>query len=136
MRYQAPENDLKFLLFDVLEADRLQELDKYREASPDIIGAVIEEAGKLAAEVLQPTNKTGDEQGCRYDPDTHEVTTPDGFREAYRQFTESGWASLDAPPEFGGQGLPHTLKFIVDEVVCSANLSLSVAEYRSSTPAC
>ncbi len=126
MRYQAPENDLKFLLFDVLEADRLQELDKYREASPDIIGAVIEEAGKLAAEVLQPVNKVGDEQGCRYDPETHEVTTPDGFREAYRQFTESGWASLDAPPEFGGQGLPHTLKFIVDEMVCSANLSLGM----------
>jgi len=114
MQYQPPVNDIKFVLFDVLGADQLHTLDKYAEASPDIISAVIEEAGKLAAEVLQPVNKIGDEQGCRYNAETHAVTTPDGFREAYKQFTEAGWASLDAPVEYGGQGLPHTLKFIVD----------------------
>lgn len=126
MTYQAPVNDLKFLLFDVLGVDQLQSFEKYAEASPDIISAVIEEAGKLCAEVLQPLNKIGDEQGCSYDPATHAVTTPDGFREAYQQFTDGGWASLDAPVEFGGQGLPHTLKFIVDEMVCSTNLSLGM----------
>ncbi|MEE4147190.1 MAG: acyl-CoA dehydrogenase C-terminal domain-containing protein [Halieaceae bacterium] len=126
MQYQPPVNDIKFVLFDVLGADQLHTLDKYAEASPDIISAVIEEAGRLAAEVLQPLNKIGDEQGCRYDAKTHAVTTPDGFREAYRQFTEAGWASLDAPVEYGGQGLPHTLKFIVDEMVCSTNLSLGM----------
>ena len=126
MQYQPPVNDIKFVLFDVLGADQLHTLDKYSEASPDIISAVIEEAGKLAAEVLQPLNKIGDEQGCRYDPETHAVTTPDGFRDAYKQFTEAGWASLDAPVEYGGQGLPHTLKFIVDEMVCSTNLSLGM----------
>ena len=126
MQYQPPVNDIKFVLFDVLGADQLHTLDKYAEASPDIISAVIEEAGKLAAEVLQPVNKIGDEQGCRYNAETHAVTTPDGFREAYKQFTEAGWASLDAPVEYGGQGLPHTLKFIVDEMVCSSNLSLGM----------
>jgi len=126
MQYQAPVNDIRFLLFDVLGVGDLHQLEKYREATPDIISAVIEEAGKLAAEVLQPLNKSGDQQGCRYDPQTHEVSTPEGFREAYRQFTAAGWAALDAPPEFGGQGLPHTLKFIVDEMVCSTNLSLGM----------
>ena len=126
MPYQPPVNDLKFVLFDVLGLDQLQTLEKYADATPDIICAVIEEAGKLAAEVLQPVNKVGDEQGCTYDPQTHAVKTPDGFIDAYRQFTEAGWASLDAPVEYGGQGLPHTLKFIVDEMVCSSNLSLGM----------
>ncbi len=126
MQYQPPVNDIHFLLFDVLGMDQLQTLEKYAEATPDIISAVIEEAGKLAAEVLQPVNKIGDEQGCSYNPETHAVTTPDGFIGAYQQFTEGGWASLDAPVEYGGQGLPHTLKFIVDEMVCSSNLSLGM----------
>jgi len=126
MPYQPPVNDIKFVLFDVLGLDQLQTLEKYADATPDIICAVIEEAGKLAAEVLQPVNKVGDEQGCTYDPQTHAVKTPDGFIDAYRQFTEAGWASLDAPVEYGGQGLPHTLKFIVDEMVCSSNLSLGM----------
>ena len=126
MRYQAPLTDIQFLLFDVLGADRLHELERYSEATPDIMTAVIEEAGKLAADVLQPLNKIGDEQGCSYDPQSHDVATPEGFREAYQQFSAGGWASLDAPTDFGGQGLPHTLKFIVDEMVCSSNLSLGM----------
>jgi alkylation response protein AidB-like acyl-CoA dehydrogenase len=126
VQYQPPVNDLKFVLFDVLGVDQLQNFEKYAEASPDIICAVIEEAGRLAAEVLQPLNKIGDQQGCTYDPQTRSVTTPDGFVDAYRQFTGAGWASLDAPVDYGGQGLPHTLKFIVDEMVCSSNLSLGM----------
>ncbi|MBB3046068.1 alkylation response protein AidB-like acyl-CoA dehydrogenase [Litorivivens lipolytica] len=126
MQYQAPANDIRFLLFDVLGVDRLHELEKYAEATPDLISAVIDEAGKLAAEVIQPTNQTGDREGCSYDPETHAVTTPKGFKEAYKQFVEGGWTALDAPPEFGGQGLPHTLKFVVDEMMCSTNLSLGM----------
>ena len=84
MQYQPPVNDLKFVLFDVLGVDQLQTFEKYAEASPDIICAVIEEAGRLAAEVLQPLNKIGDQQGCTYDPQTRSVTTPDGFIDAYR----------------------------------------------------
>ncbi|MDX1736224.1 MAG: acyl-CoA dehydrogenase C-terminal domain-containing protein [Halioglobus sp.] len=126
MQYQAPLNDLNFLLFDVLEAGELQNLAAYADATPDVITAIMEEMDRFASGVLQPVNKTGDQQGCRYDPETHEVTTPDGFKEAYRQFSEAGWTSLDAPADFGGQGLPHVLKFIVDEMVCSTNLSLGM----------
>ncbi|HEY9118380.1 MAG TPA: acyl-CoA dehydrogenase C-terminal domain-containing protein [Marinobacter sp.] len=126
MQYQAPANDLRFLLFDVLGADKLHELEKYADATPDLISAVIDEAGKLAAEVIQPTNQVGDRQGCQYNPETHEVTTPDGFRAAYARFVEGGWTALDAPLQYGGQGLPHTLKFVVDEMVCSTNLSLGM----------
>ena len=126
MQYQAPANDLSFLLFDVLGVDKLHELEKYADATPDLITAVIEEAGKLASEVIQPTNQVGDRQGCQYNPETHDVTTPDGFKEAYTRFVEGGWTALDAPIEFGGQGLPHTLKFVVDEMMCSTNLSLGM----------
>ena len=126
MQYQAPANDLSFLLFDVLGVDRLHELEKYADATPDLITAVIEEAGKLASEVIQPTNQVGDRQGCHYNPETHDVTAPDGFKEAYTKFVEGGWTALDAPIEFGGQGLPHTLKFVVDEMMCSTNLSLGM----------
>ncbi|NQX88185.1 MAG: acyl-CoA dehydrogenase family protein, partial [Halioglobus sp.] len=123
MRYLAPEDDLKFLLFDVLNAQELQRLDRYTEASGDVLMAILEEMGKFAAEVLQPLNKVGDTQGCTYDPGSRDVRTPQGFREAYRQFCDAGWTRLDAPPEFGGQGLPHVLKSILDEMVCSSNLS-------------
>ncbi|CAA0125366.1 3-methylmercaptopropionyl-CoA dehydrogenase [Halioglobus japonicus] len=126
MQYRAPINDLKFLLFDVLAADDLQRLDRYAEATPDVMVAIMEEMGKFASEVLQPTNKVGDEQGCTYEPEKHEVTTPHGFKDAYQQFVQSGWSGLDAPVQFGGQGLPHVLKFIVDEMVCSTNMSLGM----------
>ncbi|WP_166269671.1 acyl-CoA dehydrogenase C-terminal domain-containing protein [Marinobacter caseinilyticus] len=126
MQYQAPLNDIRFLLNDVLDVGKLHELETYADATPDLIDAVIEEAAKLAAEVIQPTNKVGDQQGCQFDPRTKEVTTPDGFKAAYQRFVEGGWTALDAPIEFGGQGLPHTLKFIVDEMVCSTNLSLGM----------
>jgi len=126
MQYQAPINDLKFLLFDVLGADGLQHFEGYEEATPEVMVAILQEMGRFAAEVIQPTNKAGDEQGCTFDPETHAVSTPDGFREAYQKFCQTGWAGIDAPTSFGGQGLPHVLKFVVDEMVCSTNLSLGM----------
>lgn len=95
MQYQAPANDLRFLLFDVPGADKLHELEKYADATPDLISAVIDEAGKLAAEVIQPTNQVGDRQGCSYDPETKLVKTPDGFKAAYDKFVEGGWLLKD-----------------------------------------
>ena len=126
MQYQVPLNEMRFVLFDVLGMEELQALDKYSEATPDLIVAILEEMGKFVGEVLQPVNKIGDEQGCSYDPEDHSVRTPEGFATAYKQFAEAGWTSLDAPVDFGGQGLPHVLKFIVDEMVCSTNLSLGM----------
>lgn len=105
MQYQTPINDIRFILYDVLGIDSLQQLEHYNEATTDVVMAVFEEMGKFAAGVIQPTNKTGDEQGCEYDPQTHTVTTPDGFKAAYEQFAQAGWTGLDAPVDFGGQGL-------------------------------
>ena len=102
MRYEAPIDDFRFILFDVLGADSLKELESYSEASPELIDAILQQMGKFAADVIQPTNRPGDVQGCQYDPASHEVTTPEGFKEAYRSFAEAGWTSLDAPVDFGG----------------------------------
>jgi alkylation response protein AidB-like acyl-CoA dehydrogenase len=126
MRYEAPVNDFRFLLHHVFGVDELQATERYSEATPDLMDAILQEMGRFAAEVIQPTNRVGDEQGCRYDPETHAVTTPDGFQEAYRGFVEAGWTGLDAPVEFGGQGLPHVLKFILDEMVCSTNMAFGM----------
>ncbi|WP_205737312.1 acyl-CoA dehydrogenase C-terminal domain-containing protein [Halioglobus japonicus] len=126
MRYEAPLNDFLFLLFDVLGVEQLQHHDKYAEATPDLIGAILSEMGKFSADVIQPTNQAGDIQGCTLDPETHDVTTPETFKNAYTSFVEAGWTSLDAPVEYGGQGLPHVLKFIVDEMVCSSNMAFGM----------
>ena len=126
MRYEAPINDFRFLLFDVFGVDSLQAFEPYSEVSPDLIDAILQEMGKFAADVIQPTNKAGDVEGCKFDPETATVTTPQGFKDAYRSFAEAGWTSLDAPVAYGGQGLPHVLKFIVDEMVCSTNMAFGM----------
>ncbi|MDX1589065.1 MAG: acyl-CoA dehydrogenase C-terminal domain-containing protein [Oleiphilaceae bacterium] len=126
MPYNAPVNDLRFVLFNVLGADRLHELESYSEATPDLIDAILEEAGRFMRDVIEPTNAPGDREECQYNPSDFSVKTPTGFKEAYKQFAEAGWTSLDAPVEYGGQGLPHVLKFVVDEMVCSTNLSLGM----------
>ncbi|MGM0450453.1 MAG: acyl-CoA dehydrogenase C-terminal domain-containing protein [Pseudomonadota bacterium] len=126
MAYDAPVNDYRFILYNVLGADRLCELDTYSEATPDLINAILEEGGRFMRDIMEPTNVPGDREGCQFNPGDASVTTPTGFREAYRQFSEGGWTSLDAPVEYGGQGLPHILKFIVDEMVCATNLSLGM----------
>lgn len=126
MAYNAPLNDYRFILSNVLGADRLHELEPYEEATPDLINAILEEGGRFMREVMEPTNIPGDRQECQFHTEDASVTTPEGFKEAYKQFAEGGWTSLDAPTEYGGQGLPHILKFIVDEMVCSTNLSLGM----------
>ena len=126
MAYDAPVTDYRFLLYNVLGADRLCELEPYAEATPDLINAILEEGGRFMRDIMEPTNVPGDREGCHFNPDDASVTTPSGFQEAYRQFSEGGWTSLDAPVEYGGQGLPHILKFIIDEMVCATNLSLGM----------
>jgi len=124
--YRAPLNDMKFVLFDVLKAEHLSELEGFEYATQDTTLAVLEEAAKLAENVFLPTNQVGDIEGCHYDPDSKTVTTPAGFKEAYQQFAEGGWSGLSASVDFGGQGLPHLLKIVVDEMACSSNLSLGM----------
>ncbi len=123
--FKAPVRDMQFVLHELLEVEQaLGELEECEEATPDLIDAVLEEAGKLAEGLLLPINQTGDEEGCRFDNGV--VTTPQGFKEAYQTFTEGGWNGLGCDPEFGGQGLPAVVEFMVEEMWCSANVSFSL----------
>jgi len=121
--YQAPLRDIRFVLNELLGVEQLAALPGYEEASADLIDQVIEEGARLAENVLLPINRAGDEAGCVYENGV--VRTPAGFKEAYDAFARGGWTGLAADPDFGGQGLPKTVKFVVDEMVCSANLSFS-----------
>ncbi len=123
--YKAPIDDALFLLNDVFHLDRYGNLPGFSDASPDIVAAVLGEAGKFAEEVLTPLNRVGDSEGCtRHDDGS--VTTPTGFKDAYKQLTEGGWIGISAPAEFGGQGLPSTLTAIVNEFFCSANMAFAM----------
>ncbi|MEM7483486.1 MAG: acyl-CoA dehydrogenase C-terminal domain-containing protein [Acidobacteriota bacterium] len=122
--YTAPERDMKFVLHELLEVEKLAALPGYEEATADTIDAIIEEAGKVAEEVLFPLNQPGDREGCVFENGV--VRTPEGFKDAYDQFTEAGWSALSADPAYGGQGLPKAVRLLVDEMVCSANLSFGM----------
>lgn len=123
--YAAPLRDMRFVAHEVFNAaETLTALPGFEEASVDLIDAVLEECGKLCEGVLAPLNQTGDQEGCQFE--NGEVTTPRGFKEAYKQFAEGGWCGLTASPDFGGQGLPETLQYLVDEMVGSANLSFGL----------
>ncbi|MCP5432351.1 MAG: acyl-CoA dehydrogenase C-terminal domain-containing protein [Alphaproteobacteria bacterium] len=124
--YKAPLADFSFLFDRVLRLDALSNVPGFAEASGDTRGAILEEAGKLSEGVLLPLNESGDREGCRYDAKTHSVTTPKGFKEAYRQFTEGGWSGLASDPDYGGQGLPAVLALAVNEMVVATNWSFAM----------
>jgi alkylation response protein AidB-like acyl-CoA dehydrogenase len=121
--YSAPLRDMRFVLHELLEVERLAELPGYEEATADLIDAVLEESARLAENVLFPLNRSGDEEGCTFENGV--VRTPKGFKEAYDQFREGGWNGVTADPAYGGQGLPTVLYTAFAEMACSANLSLS-----------
>ena len=122
--YSAPIDDMKFVLNELLGTETLTALPGFEEATPDLVDAVLTEAGKLCEEVLLPLNRTGDEAGCVYENGV--VRLPEGFKEAYEAFVQSGWGSLAANPDYGGQGLPATLGAMVKEMACSTNISLAI----------
>ena len=125
--YKAPLDDQRFALFDVLDAEAvLTKLQGGEGHTRDLLDAVLEEAGKLSEQVLAPTNSPGDEEGCHYDKATRSVTTPKGFKEAFRQFSEGGWAGLTMAEEFGGQALPSVMGVATTELFQSGNLSWSL----------
>lgn len=119
--YKAPTRDVRFIINDVLAL----ESHGFAGVSADIIDAVIDEAGRFAGEVLAPLNLPGDVAGCTRHADGS-VTTPEGFRDAHRQFREAGWSTIAAPEVFGGQGLPEVLGFAVEEFMSSANQSFAM----------
>jgi len=123
--YEAPVEDTLFLLYDVLGFERHANLPGFADASRDVVEAVLRETAKLAEEAFQPVNRTGDVQGCVRAEDGS-VATPNGFKAAYDAFAEGGWIGLSADPDYGGQGLPHTLAAIVNEYASAANMALAM----------
>jgi alkylation response protein AidB-like acyl-CoA dehydrogenase len=121
--YHAPLRDIRFALFDLLDAEALYQRLGFETAQRDVLDAVLEEAGKFTENVLAPLNAIGDEQGCTHDRATGAVTTPPGFRAAYQQFVDGGWNGLTAPEAYGGQGLPESLGAALKEMIDSANLA-------------
>ena len=121
--YRAPLSDLRFALYDVLQAEPLFQRLGYTDATRDVLDAVLDEAAKLAETVLAPLNAVGDREGCTLDQATGEVATPIGFKPAFDRFVDGGWPGLVASAEFGGQGLPHTMGMPLNEMVNAANLA-------------
>ena len=121
--FKAPVDDTLFILNDVLGIERYSNLAGFADASPDVVEAIVQEAAKFSEEVLFPLNQVGDQQGCKR-ADDGSVTTPEGFKAAYKQYCESGWLGLAADPEYGGQGLPYTLHTAIGEYMSSANMAL------------
>ena len=124
MTYTAPLAEQRFVLDTVADIGGLSALPGFEAATPDMVDAILEEAGKLAGNVFAPLNRIGDTEGAVKDGD--EVHLPAGFGDAYRQYVEGGWASLGANPDHGGQGLPFVLACAVQEQLTSANMAFSL----------
>ncbi|HRK37034.1 MAG TPA: acyl-CoA dehydrogenase C-terminal domain-containing protein [Burkholderiaceae bacterium] len=120
--YNPPLRDMQFVMHEMLKVtDDFKAIPQHADTDVDTINAVLEEAGKFASQVIFPLNISGDSEGCKYNRETREVTTPTGFKEAYKTYVEGGWAALSCDPEFGGQGLPFAVNQCLYEMMNSAN---------------
>lgn len=122
--YTPPLDDIRFILHDVLHAQDLSTLKGCGDISTDLIDQIIEEGGKICADILFPLNQSGDNQGCTFDNGA--VKTPAGFKEAYDTFTQNGWCGLSCDPEYGGMGMPVLVNTVMQEMICSANFSFGM----------
>ncbi|MEM1316245.1 MAG: acyl-CoA dehydrogenase family protein, partial [Pseudomonadota bacterium] len=129
MTYHAPVRDLAFCLDHVVEADRLAGTERFADATAETRAAILEEAGKVAADVLAPLNRAGDLTPARLENGVVRATP--GFADAYQQMAEGGWVGIAAEAESGGMGLPLTLGTAVNEMFAAANLSLSLCPLLS-----
>jgi len=123
--YKAPVEDVNFLLNDVFQIDRYNNLPGFSDATADVRAAILDEAAKFSEKVLQPLNHVGDLEGCTRHDDGR-VTTPKGFKDAFKQLSDGGWLGLSGPVEYGGQGLPVTLSQTVNEFLISSNMAFSM----------
>ena len=122
--FTPPLREMKFVFRELFNGDDLQNLKGYGDFSADVVDAVLEEAGKLSAEVLFPLNRSGDEEGCTLENGV--VRTPKGFKEAYQQFAAGGWCGIACDPEYGGQGLPKAINMMIEELICSSNMAFGM----------
>jgi len=130
MSYKAPLDDMNFLLNQVFKVEEsLGDIAAFGDFDSELYSAILEEAAKFSENVLFPLNRNGDEQGCQFENGV--VTTPQGYRQAYQEFCQSGWQSTCGDPEYGGQGLPKSLHVLVEEMTYSANTSFCL--YSSLT---
>ena len=122
--YKAPLRDMRFALYELNDGDTLAQLPGMENFTRDLIDPILEEAAKLCEQVLQPINRSGDEEGCTWDNGV--VRTPKGFKEAYNLFRDGGWTSIASDPAYGGQGMPKSINLLMEEMICSSNLSFSL----------
>ena len=121
--YTAPTKDMQFILHEVLKVTQA-DVPGYEELEPEFTNAILEEAGKISSEVLQPLNAVGDTEGCKLENGV--VRTPTGFKEAFDKVKEGGWPGLDMPEEYGGQNMPYVLNTAVGEMFSSANQAFTM----------
>ena len=124
-QYTPPVRDVRFVLEHVVGLENYANHAGFQNATPDVVDAVLDEGGKFVAEVLFPLNASGDQEGCTRHEDGS-VTTPKGFKEAYDAFVESGWGTLSAPEEFGGQAMPHVVSTAFQEFMISSNMAFAM----------
>jgi alkylation response protein AidB-like acyl-CoA dehydrogenase len=124
--YKPRLDDIVFTLTHVAGLDEVAKLDGYQHADPATVGTILEEAGRFFSEVMAPLNRIGDQQGSVL-ADDGTVQTPDGFREAYRKYVESGWASAHLPEHWGGGGLPYMVGVVIQELFKTANMAFALA---------
>ena len=121
-QYNAPLRDMQFVLHELLNVEEVfKELPPHADTNRELVDQVLEEGGKFASQVLFPLNHSGDREGCHFDRESKAVSTPKGFKEAYKQYVEAGWAALSCDPDFGGQGLPLTINNSFYEMLNSSN---------------
>lgn len=120
--FQAPLNDMQYALYQIADLDRLAQEVGFEDATPEMVSAILEEANKLASQVLAPLNRIGDQQGAHLNANG-QVDVPDGFTEAYQQYIAGGWGSLQFSEQWGGQELPFALAIAIQEMWHSANMA-------------
>ncbi len=123
--YMPPLDDISFLLNDVFDFDaQMAALPRHDGLTAELAASILGEGGRFCAEILEPLNRSGDEEGCTLADGV--VRTPAGFASAYRSFVDAGWTSLSGDPEYGGQGLPRVVQILLDEMLSSTNLSFGL----------
>src|SRR5262245_25056027 len=118
--YKAPLDDMRFILNEVLDVSSLSKIEAFKDVETATINEFLSLGAQISEELLQPLNAVGDREGCVYNKNEKTVTTPTGFKEAYKQFCESGFPAISCDPKYGGMGMPIVLNTAIGEMFCSS----------------